>query len=205
MPRNRLAARLLADRRGNLATMTALAAPVALALAAIAIDSASLYVEKRQAQSLADLAAITAAANMGNAEAAAVATLEDNRIAKIVLLRTGTAADVETGLADGGVQLSVIRGRYAADPALGVAQRFEAGAQPFNAVRVTLRKKGHRYFAARLIDAPTIGTVAIASAPAEAVFSVGSRLASLNGGVLNALLPAVLSRRQYARRATRLP
>lgn len=180
--------RLAVDRRGNLATMTALTAPVALALAAIAVDSGALYLQKRDTQLLADLAAITAAAHIGNAEAAAMATLEDNGIRNIVLIRTGSAPDIDTSAAADATFLSVIRGRYAPSPSVSVADRFKAGEQPFNAVRVSLRKKGSMHFGARIMAPPTIGTTAIASARAEAAFSVGSRLASLNGGVLNALL-----------------
>ncbi|RVD20754.1 hypothetical protein EN742_37075, partial [Mesorhizobium sp. M4A.F.Ca.ET.020.02.1.1] len=43
-----------------------------------------------------------------------------------------------------------------------------------------------------MMKPPVIGTPATASAQAEAAFSVGSRLASLNGGVVNALLGGLL-------------
>ncbi|OWK22361.1 hypothetical protein AJ88_08745 [Mesorhizobium amorphae CCBAU 01583] len=58
--------RLVADRRANFAIMTAVSAPVALALAAFAIDEGALFNERRAAQSIVDLAAITAAANINN-------------------------------------------------------------------------------------------------------------------------------------------
>lgn len=56
-----LLSKFLKARSGHFAIMTALTAPAAIVLAAIAVDSGSLYVEKRQAQALADLAAIAAA------------------------------------------------------------------------------------------------------------------------------------------------
>src|SRR5690606_8788074 len=59
------ATRVLRDTSGQFALMTAIIAPVAITLAAFAVDAGSLYVEKRQAQALVDLAAITAAANLG--------------------------------------------------------------------------------------------------------------------------------------------
>ena len=71
--------------------------------------------------------------------------------------------------------------------AVAVIERFKAGA-PFNAVKVTIQKPGTQYFSRSLISPPTIVTTAIANAPAEAAFSIGSRLASLNGGLVNALL-----------------
>ena len=55
-------ARFAASRSGNFATMTALVAPLVIVIGAIAVDSASLYYERRDAQGLTDLAAITAAA-----------------------------------------------------------------------------------------------------------------------------------------------
>ncbi|TIT85093.1 MAG: hypothetical protein E5W59_25880, partial [Mesorhizobium sp.] len=70
--------------------------------------------------------------------------------------------------------------------------RFEAGKLPYNAVQVSLKKKGTLYFGAMMMKPPVIGTTATASAQAEAAFSVGSRLASLNGGVVNALLGGLL-------------
>ncbi|TIX61838.1 MAG: hypothetical protein E5V30_33610, partial [Mesorhizobium sp.] len=63
---------------------------------------------------------------------------------------------------------------------------------PYNAVQVSLKKKGTLYFGAMMMKPPVIGTTATASAQAEAAFSVGSRLASLNGGVVNALLGGLL-------------
>ncbi|TIO02805.1 MAG: hypothetical protein E5X96_16375, partial [Mesorhizobium sp.] len=63
---------------------------------------------------------------------------------------------------------------------------------PYNAVQVSMKKLGTLYFAASVMAPPVIGTTATASAQPAAAFSVGSRLASVNGGVLNALLGALL-------------
>ncbi|RUY62587.1 hypothetical protein, partial [Mesorhizobium sp. M7A.F.Ca.CA.001.05.1.1] len=73
-----------------------------------------------------------------------------------------------------------------------VGQRFQASITPYNAVRVTLKKIPARYFASSLIPTPVIGTQATASMTPQATFSVGSRLASLDGGILNALLGGLL-------------
>lgn len=78
-------ARLLSDRKANFTVMAALSAPVALALAAFAIDEGSIYTERRTAQAMTDLAAITAASNITNIQNAVVTTLTDNGMPGIVV------------------------------------------------------------------------------------------------------------------------
>jgi uncharacterized membrane protein len=85
--------RLIADRRANFAIMTALSAPVALALTAFAVDEGALFNERRAAQSIVDLAAIIAAANINNAETAVLTTLKDNGITSVAVQKQGT--DIE--------------------------------------------------------------------------------------------------------------
>jgi uncharacterized membrane protein len=85
------------------------------------------------------------------------------------------------------------RGAYRPDRSLAAADRFRAGATPYDAVRVTTRQRGVLYFAKSLRkQAPQIETRALARATQSASFSVGSRLFRLDGGVLNALLGAAL-------------
>ncbi|TIX39889.1 MAG: hypothetical protein E5V19_05605, partial [Mesorhizobium sp.] len=55
-----------------------------------------------------------------------------------------------------------------------------------------LKKIPARYFASSLIPTPVIGTEALASVTPQAMFSVGSRLLSVNGGILNSLLSGLL-------------
>ncbi|MGE0501516.1 MAG: pilus assembly protein TadG-related protein [Rhizobiaceae bacterium] len=175
------------DRRGNFATMTALTAPVALAAAAIAIDTASLYSQRRETQGLADLAAITAAANLDRPELAAATVLRDNGVRNVVVVPMNTTPEYETA----GVRpvfVSVVPGRYLADRNASATVRFVPGGVPVNAVKIAVRHEGTRHFSASFGEDPQIATLAIASVPAEAAFSVGSRLASLNGGIVNALL-----------------
>lgn len=180
--------RLLADRRGNFAVMTALCAPVAIALTAFAIDEGSLYNERRAAQSIVDLAAITAAANVNNAQQAVLTTLKDNGINSVTVQRPGT--NIAPTASQAVVQ--VVPGRYTGMSSIATGSRFEAGKLPYNAVQVSLKKQGTLYFAASMMAPPVIGTTATASTQAEAAFSIGSRLASLNGGILNALLGGLL-------------
>lgn len=183
----RLARLMLSDRRANFTVMAALSAPVALALAAVAIDEASIYTERREAQAMVDLAAITAASNMTKVNTAVVTTLTDNGMPGVVVQSSGQTIEPAAGK----TVVTVTPGRYVASGA-NVGQRFQASVTPYNAVRVTLKKIPARYFASSLIPTPVIGTQAIASMTPQATFSVGSRLASLNGGILNALLGGLL-------------
>ena len=193
-PRVSRAARMTAERRGNVATMTALTMPLVLGIGAIAIDEASLYVEKREAQAITDLAAIAAASDLTRAEFTAFGVLSDNRIVDLATIEQGSADEEEDtdGAGAGDDDVRVEPGRYAANPALAASVRFTPGAEPANAVRVTVRKRGHRYFAGALVKPPRITVRAVATATPQATFSVGSRLASLHGGVLNALLGELL-------------
>ncbi len=176
------------DRRANFAVMTALSAPPALALTAFAIDEGSLFTERREAQSLADLAAIAAAANVDNAEAAAVAVLTDNGLSDVTVRRAGGPVDVTNGR----TSIEIVPGRYLADGATAAGKRFEAGRQPYNAVEVTLHRTGTLFFGSAFMAPPVIGVKAVAGTSAQAAFSIGSRLAKLDGGIVNDLLAALV-------------
>lgn len=177
--------RFLPSRSGNFAVMTALSAPIAVALMAVAIDEGSLYTERREAQSITDLAAIAAGSNITNAEQAVLNALGDNGL---------TGATVGTGTPTPGKPVvSVVRGLYTPTAAMG--QRFEAGKTPYNAVSVSLRKIGVMYFGGAIMSPPTIGTNAIASTTPQATFSVGSRLLSVDTSkspLLNTVLGKML-------------
>lgn len=182
-----LIGRLLRDRRANFAVMTALSAPFAIALSAVAVDQGSLFVERRSAQALVDIAAITAATNLDKAEQAVLLTLKDNGIASAAIDSSGAKPDEAKAL------VSVERGRYSMASALGA--RFQPGIQPYNAVRVSLRKIGALYFGGQFMAPPVIGTSAVASTSAQAAFSIGSRLLSVDTGnspILNAVLGGLL-------------
>ena len=182
------ARRLAFDRRANFAVMTALCTPFAVALTAVAVDQGSLFTERREAQALTDLAAITAAANIDKAEAAVLTTMADNGLSGVRVQASGQAAPPTNQAA----VVEIVRGRYAADPSVSAGNRFEPGGRPFNAVQVSLRKLGTLYFGSALMPQPVIGTSAIATTSAQATFSIGSRLAKVDGGLLNALLSGLL-------------
>ncbi|MAN78559.1 MAG: hypothetical protein CML24_15575 [Rhizobiales bacterium] len=167
--------RFLDDIGANVATLFAAGAPVLLGLAAFAVDEASLNLEKRRLQSAADLAAIHAAASPDDAA---------ERV-RLVLADAGYDPLPET--------IIVQTGHYAPDPSLTPAERFAPDTGPLNAARVTLRREGTVHFASIFgFPPPHIGVVATASATPMAAWSIGSRLASLDGGILNAVLGGLL-------------
>lgn len=181
-PRGRLHAgwrNLLASTTANMATLCALVVPVVLAVVALAVDEGSLYLERREAQSVTDLAAISAAQNIADARSVAHSTFGDNGIAAVF---EAEARNAESP------RIRVETGRYKPDPGLSVAKRFAADAASPNAVRVTLRKRGAIYFAQAFSHRPEIATTAIAARRPMAAFSIGSRLLRLDGGLLNSIL-----------------
>ena len=171
-------ARLLAfqrDDRGGIAIIASAFFMVGITCSALAIDVGSLYLEKRNAQSITDLAAMAAAGDLAHAEAAARATLVANKI-------DIAAATVKVDL-----------GNYDPKLATAVDARFTAGALPYNAARVTVTKPGRIFFAKTFVDDCCTMTVTAMSANAQlATFSIGSRLAGLSGGAINGLLGGLL-------------
>ena len=188
----RLAGRLKRDTAGHIAVMTAIMTPVALTLAAFAVDVGSLYVEKREAQALTDLAAITAANNLDDAQAAALVAMADNGFDRVVGRPVRPDGGAEFDRNSPLPQVAVVTGRYDPDPSLAPSSRFTPNGEPANAAQVTYRRLGARYFAGAIIPPPEIVTTAIASRHSEATFSVGSRLASLEGGLASQILGGLL-------------
>ncbi len=177
-------------RPGNVATLTALTMPIAIAFAAVTIDQASLNAQRRQAQSVTDLAALSAATNLASPEQAAASAFSDNGMPAAIVSPVQAVLDPVAPLS--GPAIVVTSGRYTPQRQLAPAQRFDNSAPPHNAVRVNLRTPATRFFFPDLFPQAEIQTTAIASVTAEAAFSVGSRLASLNDGVVNAVLGALL-------------
>jgi uncharacterized membrane protein len=164
--------RFLADDRGGIAIITAAAGALMCGLAALAIDLGSLALDGRTLQGAADLAAISAAQNLDRPLLAAQATAEAN------LDAVGAAVAV---------------GRYTPDRAVVPAARFVAGETAPNAARVTLTRPSRLFFGRWILGRDTLvltrtATAASAAEPPRAMFSIGSRLARLDGGVANQLL-----------------
>ncbi len=182
----------LADTSGSTAIMAAICFGVVACFMALAINASSLYFLRRKQQSATDLAAMAAASLMASASQSAAGTLSLN------------------GIDASALQL-VEPGVYVADSSVPVAQRFTpttSGIQ--NAVRITVVTHPATMFDALFSTAAAIGTspppssahpaaasppagyaittLAVAAQNARASFAIGSRLAQLNGGVLNATL-----------------
>lgn len=94
-----------ACRSGSVLVLGAFFLLVAIAITAVVVDVGSFYYQKRRLQSATDLASISAAANMGNAQEAAVATLALNGFGASTLS-------------------SIQYGNYVANPAIPSSQRF---------------------------------------------------------------------------------
>ena len=167
---------LWADTRANMAVLFAMGFAVSAMVSAVAVDAAALYHERRMIQNGVDLAALSAAGDPAQAAILAQASLVEAG-----LLPVGSTAG-----------LAVAAGHYDPDPAVPPASRFTPGAAPLNAVAVTFGRPGQLYFARGWADPPTLTARAIASVTPQVSFSLGSRLASLKGGIANAVLDALL-------------
>ncbi len=162
------------DDRGAIAPMIGLMIAVLGGFTGLAVDLGLIYHERQRLRSAADLAAI-AAVRAADATGATRASLAGN------------------GYANPN-NLAVQVGTYKADKATSVGSRFSAGGTIPNAAQVGLDSTIKAVFS-RLVGGPSSYTV---SARATAVkadlasFGIGSRLASLDGGIANALLTALL-------------
>ena len=169
--------RFARDTRGNFAIMGTGCMVLVLGCAALGVDVGSIYADRRKSQSAADLAAIVAASNLNNAANAAAATVTQNGYPASALV-------------------SVVSGTYTANAALAPQARFVTpAAGTANAARVTLRTQTPLYFARMFTGGSShfdITTTATAASTALASFAIGSRLVSLNGGLLNAMLGGML-------------
>ncbi|MDE1158519.1 MAG: TadG family pilus assembly protein [Neorhizobium sp.] len=191
--------RLCGDRSGNIAITTALTLPLMLGVLALGVDYGSLTLQKRQLQEMADLAAISAASQVAAPEQAVLQYFTLNNMNYAVrqdstLLTPNATLPYDptnvyrnvSGYAD------VVRGHYVPDPTVAAGSRFQAGVQPYDSVRVTLHQKGSLYFASSFATPPDLGATGTAATDRVAAFSIGSRLASINEGLLNQLLGQML-------------
>lgn len=164
------------DQRGNIAIMAAGGMILAVCCAALGVDIGTIAADRRKAQSAADLAAIVAASNLSNATNAAKSAITKNNFPADALV-------------------SVELGNYVADASIPSAKRFVTPAVGIaNAARVSVQTSTPLYFSKFFTGSAafSIKTQAIAASTQIASFAIGSRLASLNGGVLNAVLGQLL-------------
>jgi len=163
------------ETKGSVAIIAGLMTTVVIGMSALSVDLGKIYVDKRKAQSVADLSALAAASDLTRASRAASATVQRNAIT------------VDS-------PITVELGTYTPDPATQIANRFQlAGTNP-NAARVTINSRTNLVFG-RVItgqDYFVIRSTATAATSSFASFAIGSRLVSLNGGLLNQLLGSLL-------------
>ncbi|MFN4185520.1 MAG: pilus assembly protein TadG-related protein [Hyphomonas sp.] len=175
-----------------MAILFALIAPVASLMMAMAIDLGMVNLQRRELQSMTDLAAITAAGDPQKAEMRVLTLLTENGFGDVQLL---TEAGRPTRLDPrfpSRAWVEVVKGHYVADATLPPATRFEAGGEPLNAVMVTVVRSGQYFIMSGVKEPSLITTTGVAYSTPEAAFSVGSRLARVEGGVLNALLGSLI-------------
>ena len=162
--------RFVRDQGGAISVVAALSLMMLLAIAAIVIDAGSLYYARRSLQSTNDAAALAAVQNPANAAAVAAA----------VFARNGYSSPT----------LTVTTGIYTADETLSAANRFASASSGINAVRVRAALQQSAHFASLfgLNHLFPMVTQATAARVPTASFGAGSRLAELNGGLINSLL-----------------
>ncbi|WP_337183098.1 pilus assembly protein TadG-related protein [Shinella sp.] len=185
--------RLLADRSGNIGTLAALSLPLMIFSLALGVDYGYLTVQQRQLQASADLAAIAAASNVVEAEKAAATYFALNRLSVTVTGKNGvTILAMPLGVSSAATA-SVERGRYIADPDIAPENRFTPAGTNADAARVTLSRPADLFVAGVFMpQSPLLSATGSASRTKIAAFSIGTRLASLNEGILNALLGQLL-------------
>lgn len=164
------------DRKGGVAIMVAAFAGLIVILAALAVDVGSMVLKAREVQGAADLASLAAARDLPKAQAAALTTAKAN---------LGDNVTVETTV-----------GVYVGDPNVAAKNRFTAGGTQPNAARVVIHDRAKLYFASIMgvSSAPITreATAALPGSKPSALFSIGSRLLSLNRGLLNMILSGLL-------------
>ena len=164
---------LAGDRRGNITMLFAGGFVMLAGSAAFAVDTGSLYLEKRRLQGVADAAALSAA-NSDAAETAARSAISANK---------ADDANIE--------QLE--RGSYSPDTSLAPDARFTPSGSDSNAIRLTLGRDVPLFFGRFLTGRPTarVSVRAVAARVDLASFSIGSRLASVSGGLPGQLLSGI--------------
>ena len=160
--------------RGGVGALVALAMPVLIGIAAFAVDLGAMQLDTRRLQGMADAAALAAASgDPGNVQQAADAMVLAAHFPRRVTARVTT-------------------GSYRADASIAAAARFTPANGSSDAVRVELESTSPTFLAAIFGRREVvIARTATAARQRYASFSIGSRLASLDGGLLNAYLSAL--------------
>lgn len=169
----------LGEERGAVILIVALALTVMMGFLALGVDLGALYLRQKTLQTHADLAAISAVSNLGGGPRdRALDTIGGNGLPPEALQQIGY-------------------GRYIRDATRAPDDRLEARAlsdTDVNAARVELAEEAPLYFMRSFVDGDSTRLSATATAARfdMASFSLGSRLAALEAGLLNALLSEAL-------------
>jgi uncharacterized membrane protein len=180
------------------AITTALVSPLILYCLGLGIDYGMMTLQQQRLQQLSDIGAIAAASNITSANSALLGNLQSNGTSAALasgssyLTSAGTITAAAANSGQYETLANMVLGTYKADASIAPANRFSSGSSPSDAVRVTLTQKAVMPFASAFADAPTLSATGTASSERLAAFSIGSRLASLNGGILNQLLGSLL-------------
>ncbi|ENN84955.1 hypothetical protein RHSP_58789 [Rhizobium freirei PRF 81] len=187
------------DRRGNVAITTALVSPLILYCLGLGIDYGMMTLQQQRLQQLSDIGAITAASDIANANTVLLNNLQSNGTTAALASGAGyltSGGTISVATANSGqyeTLANMVLGTYTADASVAPQNRFSSsGSAPYDSVRVTLTQQAVMPFASAFATAPTLSATGTASSERLAAFSIGSRLASLNGGILNQLLGSLL-------------
>lgn len=165
------------NERGATAVLGAMSSLLVIGSAGLAVDAGMIFLESRRLQGVADLAALAAARDLTHAQMAATATVAANRT------HADLSADATLGV-------------YSHHRGVAHGERFAASATGQNAVRVEVRGSAPLVFAKVFFGDNTIPITRRATAArAElASISIGSRMASVNGGVANQVVSGLLGK-----------
>jgi uncharacterized membrane protein len=168
---SRVIGRMRRDRRGTVTIIAAASMTMLIAAAALAVDMGSVYLGDRRLQGIADAAALAAADGSADPAGAAQRAIDANA-------------------APGATLAATTPGAYTPDATLTADRRFVPGNTPTNAARVDLTQDVPLFFGRFVTGRPTTRIVVHATAARLdfAAFSIGSRLAAVQGGLPNALL-----------------
>jgi uncharacterized membrane protein len=161
--------RLLRDRKAAVSVITGLSLVMVVGFTGAAVDFGSVFVQTRQLQG-------ATAGDLTNAQTAA----QEN-------------ANQTNYNWQGTITATAATGTYTPNSAVPASQRFVANTASPNAARVTLATSANLYFASLLLGKKSlpISRTATAAQGQLGSFSLGSGLATVNGGVENALLTAL--------------
>jgi uncharacterized membrane protein len=163
--------RLAHDRRGSVTILMVASLMALMASTALAVDMGSVYLANRKLQGVADAAALAAVGTSGSASTAAQQVIADNNL---------TGAQVS----------GLVPGTYTPDGSIKAAQRFVPGTPTTNAIQVTLVQSVPLFFGGVITGrrSTQVHATALAARIDYAAFSIGARLAAVQGGLPNLLL-----------------